>query len=375
MSQCAAALVHALSEIKNRYEGKRIAILLSGGVDTAAVLEANRVLQERGDDSSVNIQHAVTVITSDLATDRPYATPCAVRHGIPHHCLDVSLFDVLEMLPFCVKTLKTFDGMTLRNSIVIALAMKRAQDLGATVLLTGDGADELMGGYSFTWATTDEALWVEKRNALSKTMCFSTPAMAAALGLEAAVSPFMEPSFIEWVTTSTGRADCITEMPIELSPTTERIMHITGKTCLRNAFPDSPAAHRRKDPIELGSGATALNVDKGGAAFFGDLLCMDATPEGVRAFSEEKDRVLAEEGVTIKDLEHLHYYREFVKCFPPPEAQSEIENPTGSDVKKQSGVGIGIERFTVDACIGCGYKLRKPDDMFCYVCGAWPARA
>ena len=130
MTQCAVALIRAVSEIKKRYQGRNIAILLSGGVDTAAVVEANTLLG----DEKIDIKHAVTVLTSDLASDRPYATPCAVRNNIPHTVLDVSLFDVLEMLPFCVTTLKTFDGMTIRNSIVIALAMKKAKDLGATVV-------------------------------------------------------------------------------------------------------------------------------------------------------------------------------------------------------------------------------------------------
>ena len=369
MSDCASALVFALSEIKQRYEFENIVILLSGGVDTAAVMEANAVLQQKGDNCKMDIKHAVTVLTSELATDRPYASPVAIRHGVSHHVLDVSLFDVLEMLPFCVRTLKTYDGMTLRNSIVIALAMRKAIDLGATVVLTGDGADELMGGYSFHWGTTDEVVWNEKRNELATKMNFSTPAMAEALGLKAAVSPFLEPSFIEWVTTSTGRSDCIDEMPIELSPTTERIMHITGKVCLRKAFPDSPSANRRKDPIELGSGATDLNVSKGGGVFFGELLGMDLSPEGQQIFETEKIRLLSEEGVTIKDVEHLYYYRQFLKSFPPPDSKG-----IGEDNRLLAGQGIDIERFTIDACVGCGYKLRKPDDMFCYVCGTWPAR-
>lgn len=369
MSDCATALVLALSEIKKRYESENIAILLSGGVDTAAVLEANDILDKQGDDCKMDIKHAVTVLTSELATDRPYASPVAIRHGVSHHVLDVSLFAILEMLPFCVHTLKTYDGMTLRNSIVIALAMRKAIDLGATVVVTGDGADELMGGYSFHWGTTDELIWNQKRNDLAKNMNFATPAMAAALGLKAAVSPFLEPSFIKWVTTSTGRSDCISEMPIELSPTTERIMHITGKVCLRKAFPDSPSAHRRKDPIELGSGATDLNVSKGGGAFFGGLLGMDESPEGRQLFETEKIRILNEEGVTIKDVEHLYYYRQFLKSFPPPASEETAEGN-----KMLAGQGMDIERFTVDACVGCGYKLRKPDDMFCYVCGTWPAR-
>lgn len=124
MSDCASALIAAVGEIKKRYEGRHIAILLSGGVDTAAVLEANTILGQDDDSLKIDIKNAVTVLTSDLATDRPYAAPCATRHNIPHTILDVSLFDVLEMMPFCVRTLKTFDGMTLRNSFVIALAMK-----------------------------------------------------------------------------------------------------------------------------------------------------------------------------------------------------------------------------------------------------------
>jgi hypothetical protein len=105
-----------------------------------------------------------------------------------------------------------------------------------------------IGGYSYTWGTLDNDIWVAKRNELALTMNFSTPELAEAMGLKS-VSPFLEQSFIDWVTSSTTRTDCISEMPIELSPTHEKIMHITGKTCLRNAFPDSLSAYRRKDPI------------------------------------------------------------------------------------------------------------------------------
>ena len=366
MADCRTALIHAVREISLRYQQEEeeiFAILLSGGVDTAALLEANHCLGLEDIDAKIDIKHAVTVLTSDLATDRPYAAPVAVRHSVPHHTLDVSLLQLLELLPFCVKTLKTFDGMTLRNSIVIAMALNKAKDLGATIVLTGDGADELMGGYSYTWGTTDEAAWVEKRNDLAVKMNFCTGAMASALGLKAVASPFLVPSFIEWVTTSTSRADCITEMPIELSPTTERIMHITGKVCLRNAFPESPSAHRRKDPIEMGSGATNLNISKGGADFFGSLMLMPPTLDGQLLFETERDRISEEQGVVIKDLEHLFYYREFLRCFPPT-----------SENLKNAGLGLDIDRFAADACIGCGYQLRKPDDLFCYVCGAWPAR-
>jgi asparagine synthase (glutamine-hydrolysing) len=196
MAGCRSALMGALKGIKHRYKSEHMVILLSGGVDTAAVLEANSLMEDR-----LKIKSAVTVLAGE-ASDRPYASAVALRHDTPHHLLDVSLLNVLDMLPFCISTLKTFDGMTLRNSIVIALAMKKAKDIGATIVLTGDGADELLGGesfipfsinmydnmnmfiyiykhigYSYTWGTPDNDVWVAKRNELALTMNFSTPGL------------------------------------------------------------------------------------------------------------------------------------------------------------------------------------------------------
>lgn len=226
--------------------------------------------------------------------------------------------------------------------------MRKAKELGAEVVITGDGADELMGGYSFHWGLeNDEELWVKKRNDLARTMNFSTPKLAEAMGL-ISESPYLEESFIGWVTSSTSRSDCIAERPMELSPVPpeERIMHITGKVCLRDAFPDSCAAHRRKDPIEIGSGSTLFNVDK--SDFFHSII----SKEEVEA---EKVRILQSERVVIRDAEHLYYYREFKKCFPTDDS-------------------LGVERFGSDPCIACGYQLRNIEEMFCYICGAWPAR-
>ena len=101
----------------------------------------------------------------------------------------------------------------------------------------------MFGGYSFTWGTTDETIWTTKRNALATTMNFCTQKMAKAMGL-ISESPYMEQSFIDFAVT-TSRADCVGERMIELAPGDERMLHITGKLCLREAFPDSPSAWRR----------------------------------------------------------------------------------------------------------------------------------
>ena len=344
---CREALVDAVAAIARRCEGEQavVGILLSGGVDTAAVLEANLLLARRKICPSLTIAKTFTVFASPAASDRPYAAAVIRRHTLESKslALDVELKDVLKMVPFCVRTLKTFDPMTLRNAIVTALALHAAKAEGVSVAITGDAADELLGGYSFCWEGADEPLWSEKRDKLIDNSSFSATSMAEALGMEA-VSPFLEPIFIAWAKQSANKAACISrDLHIELAPDTERVQHITGKACLRLAFPESPAAFRRKDPIEVGSGSTALRQTDFFSAYF-----TEAELERCKADYHSREKV------RIRDREHLFYYNAFREEFP-------------NDVPD-------LQRFGSDPCCECGYQLKSPTEMFCRVCGAWPAR-
>lgn len=59
--------------------------------------------------------------------------------------------------------------------------------------------------------------------------------------------------------------------------------------------------------------------------------------------------------VRIRDAEHLHYYRAFRTVFGP-------------------GDPPGMVRWGPDPCVACGYELQQPSQMFCVVCGEYPAR-
>ena len=74
-------------------------------------------------------------------------------------------------------------------------------------------------------------------------------------------------------------------------------------------------------------------------------------------YTVEKARILAEDSVVIRDVEHLYYYAEFTHIFT-------------------SGIIDGISRFSTvyRCCIGCGYQLKTSDATFCYICGAYPAQ-
>ena len=74
-------------------------------------------------------------------------------------------------------------------------------------------------------------------------------------------------------------------------------------------------------------------------------------------YTVEKARILAEDSVIIKDVEHLYYYTVFRRVFT-------------------NGIIEGISRFSIvyKCCIGCGYQLKTSDATFCYICGAYPAQ-
>lgn len=337
---CASAVQSALQQILARNASASFALILSGGVDTAAILEAT---SEAPADQMIPFASAITVLASENASDRPYASLVAARHSVKHVVLETTLSALLDsMLPFTVRTLRSFDGMTLRNCIVVALALHKAKELGASVVVTGDGADELLGGYSYSWGTADPE-WTTKRNALAVSMNFSTPVMAEALGMTAA-SPYTEASFIAWALSSTRKKDCVADdMPIELAPHTDRVPHVVGKVCLRNAFPSSGAAFRRKDPIEVGGGTSDLRLTNYFDSHFSDA-----------EFELKKESMLLEDRVVVRDKEHLFYYQAFRKAFP-------------------EGLSDG-PRWGSDPCRSCGYQIQSLSETFCHVCGEWPAR-
>lgn len=100
------------------------------------------------------------------ATDRPYASAAAQRASLRHAVIETSLEGVLEHMPWVIAVLKSFDPMTLRNSAAVAMALRHASELGCTCAVTGDGADELFGGYAFTQRLEDAA-WLEQRSRMS----------------------------------------------------------------------------------------------------------------------------------------------------------------------------------------------------------------
>ncbi len=293
-------------------------LLLSGGLDTAILAP---LAAEAGTAA------AVTVLTSPEAPDRPYAATVAARLGWAHTVVDVSLDDLVHELDFVVRTLRTFDPMEIRNSLVVARGLREAVRQGHSRVMTGDAADELFGGYSFMWGKPD-AEFEEYSRRMAATMRFSSMPMGKALDVDVR-APYTDPELVRFATGLPKRL----KVGVRDGAT-------VGKWVLRWAFPECPSQWRRKDPIEVGSGATRLPEWFAGRT-------------STESLGVQQGRILREDRVEIRDAEHLAYYEAFRRIYPELLAQ---------------------RRPGAQTCAHCGFDLPRPDSTFCITCGAYPAR-
>jgi asparagine synthase (glutamine-hydrolysing) len=295
--------------------GRCEAILLSGGLDTSivATLGATR-----------GLRLAVTVVVGD-APDLPYATEIAERLGLEHVVLRRTLDELAASLPALIRIIGSFDGMFLRNDVVVYDGFREVARRGLRTCWTGDAADELFAGYAFVFRKPPAEIERTVRH-FARTMRFNGPRIGEALGVEVH-SPYVDPAVIDLATSLAGD-----ELVLDREGTR------LGKAPLRRAFATDLGerhAYRRKDPIEIGSGATALGAHV--AAGLDALLAVEAA------------RILAHDGVRIRDAEHLGYYRLYREVFGGP---------------PRSDPALPKE------CPGC--HARGPEGTYCTVCGAYP---
>jgi len=295
-------------------------IQLSAGLDTSILAT---VAARRGRRLT-----AVCVSVADgPGLDEPYASIVATRLGLDLHVIRPKLSDLVEKMPALIRILGTFDPMELRNSIASYVALEKARDIGIRTVLTGDGADELFAGYSymFNMPSTDLPKYIQH---LNEVMYFSSRVMAPCLSI-AVELPYIREEIRSLALTLTTE-DLVGE----------RDGKRFGKKILREAFADvlpNEITWRVKTPIEFGSGSTAL------PRFAAETI-------GDEHFNEECKSASENDNVTIRDKEHLLYYRMYRQIFPPPG-----EQPEGTKT-----------------CAQCYGPVPRLDMSFCRICGAYP---
>ncbi|MGL2967497.1 asparagine synthase B [Flavobacterium sp. XGLA_31] len=173
-----------------------IGVLLSGGLDSSLTSSiAARLLKEKGKEL-----HSFSIGLDQQAPDAIAARKVADFLGTKHHEIHFTIEQGIAILDKLIWHLETYDVTSVRASTPMYFLSKAITDLGIKVVLSGEGADEVFGGYLyFRNAPTTEDFTKETIERVQK--LFTADLLRAdkstmAHGLEARV-PFLDKSFLE----------------------------------------------------------------------------------------------------------------------------------------------------------------------------------
>jgi asparagine synthase (glutamine-hydrolysing) len=296
-------------------------MLFSGGLDTSIVaFVASKYTKPEG---------FTVAFENSPALDLKYAKLMADLLNMNH---TIHVFGEDEMhsaIQDVIKILKVFDPMDIRNSVASYVGLKAAKEKGIKGMMTGDGLDELLGGYSWLFKFNQKEL-KEYLSNMWQVMQFTSIPMAKSLGM-VSKPPFLDPEFKSFAY----------GVDTKLMIRRER-GEIWGKWIMRKAYegllPDE-IVWRKKIPLEFGSGTTIF------PQVFSEKISDKYFQEKVKKYQESDE-------VTIRDKEHLFYYEIFRSHFGVP---SEV-------FKDKEG----------KQCPYCKAKGGNSKSKFCKVCGAYP---
>ncbi len=173
-----------------------IGVLLSGGLDsslTSAI--ASRLLAESGQ----KLKSFSIGLNAD-APDAVAARKVAEYLGTEHHEIHFTVEEGIKILDKLIWHLETYDVTSVRASTPMYFLSKAITDLGVKVVLSGEGADEIFGGYLyFRNAPSAEDFQKETIERVQK--LFTADLLRAdkstmAHGLETRV-PFLDKAFLD----------------------------------------------------------------------------------------------------------------------------------------------------------------------------------
>ena len=180
-------------------------VLISGGVDSslisaiAAKFSEKRV--EEGDAAPAwwPRLHSFAV-GLEGAPDLAPARTVAKHIGAVHHEIHFTVQEGLDALSDVIYHVETFDVTTIRASTPMYLLMRKIHAMGIKMVLSGEGADEIFGGYLYFHKAPDgpelHFETVRKLQKLHLYDCARANKSSAAWGIEARV-PFLDREFLD----------------------------------------------------------------------------------------------------------------------------------------------------------------------------------
>lgn len=180
-------------------------VLLSGGLDSSVISAiakkfASRRIETDGKKDAWWPQLHSFAIGLKGAPDLAKAKEVADHIGTVHHEINYTIQEGLDAVRDVIYFIETYDVTTVRASTPMYLLARVIKSMGIKMVLSGEGADEVFGGYLYFHKAPDaKAFHEETLRKLSKLYlydCLRANKALAAWGVEGRV-PFLDKEFLD----------------------------------------------------------------------------------------------------------------------------------------------------------------------------------
>lgn len=235
-------------------------VLLSGGLDssiTSAIAKKYSQKRIETDDASEAWWPQLHSFSVGLegSPDLAAAKKVAAHIGTVHHEIKFTIQEGLDAIRDVIYQLETYDVTTVRASTPMYLMARVIKSMGIKMVLSGEGADELFGGYLYFHKAPNAKEFheetVRKLSKLHQYDCLRANKSLAAWGIEGRV-PFLDKEFID--------------VAMQINPQDKMINgERMEKWVLRKAFEDmlpESVAWRQKEQFSDGVGYSWIDTLK-----------------------------------------------------------------------------------------------------------------
>lgn len=235
-------------------------VLLSGGLDssiTSAIAKKYSQKRIETDDASEAWWPQLHSFSVGLegSPDLAAAKKVAAHIGTVHHEIKFTIQEGLDAIRDVIYQLETYDVTTVRASTPMYLMARVIKSMGIKMVLSGEGADELFGGYLYFHKAPNAKEFheetVRKLSKLHQYDCLRANKSLAAWGIEGRV-PFLDKEFID--------------VAMKINPQDKMINgERMEKWVLRKAFEDvlpESVAWRQKEQFSDGVGYSWIDTLK-----------------------------------------------------------------------------------------------------------------
>ena len=245
-------------------------VLLSGGLDssvTSAIAKKYAQMRIESDDTSEAWWPQLHSFSVGLegSPDLAAAQKVADHIGTVHHEIKFTIQEGLDAIRDVIYKLETYDITTIRASTPMYLMARVIKSMGIKMVLSGEGADELFGGYLYFHKAPNAKEFheetVRKLSKLHMYDCLRANKSLAAWGIEGRV-PFLDKEFMD--------------VAMRINPKDKMINgERMEKWVVRKAFEDmlpESVAWRQKEQFSDGVGYSWIDTLK-------DIVAQEVTDE------------------------------------------------------------------------------------------------